>query len=392
MRRLAHIINPVAVISRESDLLIAQPVTFATMTVACDFARGKVDVSLFTSQYPEDRNILPAAFRPTPDLEKSVLDLGSFRKSRKLPLIKDILDRLYSAAPDAEYMIYTNVDIALLPHFYLAVNAFIEEGHDAFVINRRTISKHYMRINEIPLMYADTGESHPGFDCFVFRRDSYPRFILEDVCIGANLVGTSLLFNLLCSSQKFTEFKDKHLTFHIGDDKSWKQELFSDFAAHNIEETYKVYMALEEKYGAIYREGRYLHLVKYLYDLKKELGKSVYRVRPEEGHKEVKEVQTRDESALVNNFSVAPQAADGMKTRIAGVQKGLCITGMARCGTSMLTKILNIMGLYLGPEDNLIMQTDYNVKGCWEHKGILGINDAIINVLDWERFEQAGWL
>ncbi len=68
-----------------------------------------------------------------------MLDCGRFAVPRKLPLIKDILGRLYDAS-DAEYFIYTNVNIGLMPNFYVAVNAIIESGYDAFVINRRTIS------------------------------------------------------------------------------------------------------------------------------------------------------------------------------------------------------------------------------------------------------------
>ncbi|MCR4288341.1 MAG: hypothetical protein NUW09_10065, partial [Deltaproteobacteria bacterium] len=174
MRKIAHIINPVKA-AKTSDLFVAQPVTFETMRVAREFARGKVAVELYTAQYPEDRSFVPDGFQPTRDLDRSVMDLGSFREKRKLPLIKDILDRLYEAV-DAEYMIYTNVDIALMPHFYLAVDKFIDEGHDAFVINRRTISGRRKLVKDIPLMYAELGKPHPGHDCFVFRRDAYGKF------------------------------------------------------------------------------------------------------------------------------------------------------------------------------------------------------------------------
>ncbi|MFZ2196370.1 MAG: hypothetical protein WAV13_01465, partial [Thermodesulfovibrionales bacterium] len=244
MRKIAHIINPV-VVNEKSDLFIAQPVTFATMISARDFARGKVDVFLYTAQFPEDRPLVTADFRATPDLERSVLDLGPFRKKRKLPFIKDILDRLYEAAPESEYLIYTNVDIALQPQFYVAVNAFIDEGHDAFAINRRTISKQYQSVEEIPLMYSEEGESHPGWDCFVFKREAYPRFILGDICVGANLIGTVLLFNLLCTSRNFMEFKNEHLTFHLGDDREWKTGEYSDYAAHNLRQTEKIISELK---------------------------------------------------------------------------------------------------------------------------------------------------
>jgi len=150
--RIAHIINPV-IVGESSDLFVAQPITFETMRIAQEFARGHVDVALYSAQYPEDRSIVPEWFQITPDLDRSIFEIRSFYKKRKLPLIKDILDRLYDAS-DADYFIYTNVDIALMPHFYVAVNKIIETGYDAFVINRRTISQEYTNVDQLYLMFS----------------------------------------------------------------------------------------------------------------------------------------------------------------------------------------------------------------------------------------------
>lgn len=59
-------------------------------------------------------------------------------------------------------------------------------------------------------------------------------------------------------------------------------------------------------------------------------------------------------------------------------QKIVCITGMERSGSSMITRVLNFMGLYLGPKEKLILETDYNIKGCWEHKYLLDVSDKIL--------------
>lgn len=264
MRRIAHIINPV-IVKETSDLYGAQPVTFETMRLAKEFARGEVEVELLSAQFSEDRQFLPEGFRPTPDLDRSVLDMGSFEKKRKLPLLKDILDRLYDASAGADYLIYTNVDIALMPHFYLAVGKFIEDGYDGFVINRRTISDRHKSVQAIPLMYMDIGKPHPGHDCFVFRRDAYPRFSIGGVCIGVSLVGRVLLFNAFCHSGKFKEFRDEHLTFHIGDERSWKSGGFSDYAAYNLREALCVTRELEKEFGPL---GKNPFLAPFVQDLK----------------------------------------------------------------------------------------------------------------------------
>ncbi len=249
MRKVAHIINPV-VVDQASDLYVAQPITFETMKIAQKFAAGQVDVDLFTAQFAEDHPLIPAGFYLTPDLDRSVVDFGAFRKKRKLPLLADILDRLYGAS-EAEYFVYTNVDISLQPHFYVAVNALIAQGYDAFVINRRTIDAAYRNLSEIPLMYAETGEKHPGFDCFVFKREVYSQYKLGAVCLGIPWIDHVFIMNLVCHAQNFSVFRKLHLTFHLGDSQTWLKEKYADYYAHNKAEAKKVLAALEHIHGPL---------------------------------------------------------------------------------------------------------------------------------------------
>lgn len=59
-------------------------------------------------------------------------------------------------------------------------------------------------------------------------------------------------------------------------------------------------------------------------------------------------------------------------------QRVICITGMPRSGTSTIARIINILGVYLGPKEKLIMETPYNEKGCWEYLDILELNNEIL--------------
>ncbi len=249
MRKIAHLVNPFLVSDPNDDNAFAQPVTFETMKRARDFAAGTVEVSFYSTQYPEDYPIIPAWLVKTPDLTRSVYDLGAFQKKRKLPLLADILDRLYEASPQAEYLIYSNVDIGLMPHFYLAVDNLIESGYDAFVINRRTIKK-YRRLDELPKMYAAIGDWHWGHDCFVYRREVYPQYRLGAICIGTRKVGRVLLWNLIVHARKFRELKhNKHLTFHLGNDPLSKRPEYADYDAHNLAEARRILAELERDYG-----------------------------------------------------------------------------------------------------------------------------------------------
>ena len=212
--RIAHIINPVAA-PAGSDLAVVQPITFESMRVAKEFAQEQVSVSQYTVGYEEDREVTPHYFEVLDNLQHSVLDYGTFKQPRQLPLIAEILTALYDHT-DAEWLIYTNADIALMPYFYITVAAEIKKGCDAIVINRRRISKAYHDVAELPSMYAAIGGSHPGYDCFIFHRSLFPHLILDRICIGVPFIEVSLLHNLIAFSQNLRLIDDAHLTFHIG--------------------------------------------------------------------------------------------------------------------------------------------------------------------------------
>jgi len=245
--KLTHIINPVKV-KQSSDLFVAQPITFESMKAAQLFAKDKLDISLVTTQYAEDREIIPSYFNITEDLESSVLDYGHFNKQRKLPLINDILQKAVDFNTEADYIIYTNADIALQPYFYLFVKEQIDNGLDAFVINRRTISNSYTSPKELSLMYSEIGEAHPGFDCFIFKREFFKGFELGKVCIGTTRIGLSLITNLIVQSNNFKVFKKEHLTFHVGEDKVWLNKELDDYVEHNEREVKAILKFFKSKH------------------------------------------------------------------------------------------------------------------------------------------------
>lgn len=58
-----------------------------------------------------------------------------------------------------------------------------------------------------------------------------------------------------------------------------------------------------------------------------------------------------------------------------------CVLGMHRSGTSLVTRILNLLGDFLGPEDHLLEPNIFNPKGYWEHQAIVDLNDEILSRL-----------
>ncbi|HEX6508833.1 MAG TPA: sulfotransferase, partial [Chloroflexota bacterium] len=59
----------------------------------------------------------------------------------------------------------------------------------------------------------------------------------------------------------------------------------------------------------------------------------------------------------------------------------VCVLGMHRSGTSLVTRLLNILGVYLGADSHLIQARMDNPKGFWEHRGIQRLNDEILGRL-----------
>ena len=226
---------------------------------------GSQTVNILTAQFPEDHKIIAADFLPTVDLDRSVLDLAHFASPRKLPLFRDILERLYESSPNADYLIYTNVDIAVQPHFYTDVARLVGTGLDAFVVTRRTIDKRYTSIDELPRMYAETGEPHPGHDCFVFRRQMFPSFYLTNVCLGATWFDKVLLWNLVAHSHRFAEFRDLFLTFHIGNDLRWKRSDSREYSLHNKNELTRLVRHFEETRSPAYLDTALWPYIKHVY-------------------------------------------------------------------------------------------------------------------------------
>ena len=176
-----------------------------------------------------------------------MLDVCPLRPPRPLPLIADILQAGFDKGA-GEYLIYTNIDIGLQPSFYDGVDKLVRE-HEvsngaAFCINRRTISDEVTdpaRINE---MYSQTGEAHPGYDCFVFPREWVSRMVLGDCCVGSLWFPGLLLANMDVLGDGVGILKEEYLTFHLGNDKNWVGLV--DYEKHNLRETRRALDALRK--------------------------------------------------------------------------------------------------------------------------------------------------
>jgi hypothetical protein len=238
--KLVHILNPVNV-GEKSDLFLAQPITFESIKRALVNVPQGDEVKIQTCGYLEDSGVAKSWNQGFRVLDRSILDVSEFKKQRKLPLLADILD---SVDEPFDYLIYTNVDIALMPSFYNVVCRRIREGYDGFVINRRTISTDFTFLSDMEMMYAQAGEIHPGLDCFVMSKKIAEALILEQTAIGITYIGKVLETNMRVHAERFSIFKQDHLTFHLGDDRTWKNPELDDYQEFNKAQFKKVMLDL----------------------------------------------------------------------------------------------------------------------------------------------------
>jgi len=227
--RIAHIINPVKV-TEERDLHWQQPIVLESLTEAKGYANSHgIVVEPVTAFYPEDEELCVGFMKAEP-LERSVLDIQDFAIPKKLPLFKDILQGLYDTST-ADYFVYTNADICVMPHFYMFIKDMIEKGHDSFAINKRIIPE-TLKNEPLSMMWSNLGTPHAGFDCFVFRRELFPLFRLGNSCVGAPWGECNIVTNLIAFAKNFTVFREQHVTFGIGDRRGWLPHAFNDYRIH----------------------------------------------------------------------------------------------------------------------------------------------------------------
>jgi len=120
-----------------------------------------------------------------------------------------------------------------MPHFYIVVRELLDFGFDAITINRRTILDVGTVDSIGNLAYAEYGNEHPGFDCFVFTRPLYEEFKKNLACVGVALVARGLLYNMVAFSRQMLMLTNVNMTFHLGNDRPWRNSEFDEYTEFN---------------------------------------------------------------------------------------------------------------------------------------------------------------
>lgn len=210
--QFTHIVNPYSASADGLDPI--QKTTLQSLILASRSTDHKV--TLLSAQFTSDRSIVPEGIALTSDLSRSIRDVAGLSGAKELPFLADVLSRSVEV-PETEFVIYSNMDIIPGPSFYNAIGALIREQKcDALIVNRRRISA--TLIDQPELLFTETGLPHPGYDCFVFKKELLPLMSLGNCCVGAPGVGFLLAHNLFLLANKCVVVSNKQLTFHLGYD------------------------------------------------------------------------------------------------------------------------------------------------------------------------------
>jgi acyl-CoA hydrolase len=242
MFKVGHIINLVAdtASTRKSYLHIAQPVTTRSMVESRARLEDPARVELMAIRHRSENDPFPEGFRELTPIEtfawEHLPEMADPVVRRGFIRLVDVLGAAHREST-ADWLVYTNCDIGLHPHFYREVIRRIEGGWDAFCINRQDLPKTWkgktLDVHELETIWKVPGAAHRGIDCCVFRREIVPQLDLGHVFIGVPPVGLVLMQQIARHSRRFDWIKTGRFTFHLGSDRAWRQAKPSPYAIAN---------------------------------------------------------------------------------------------------------------------------------------------------------------
>jgi hypothetical protein len=220
------------------DMERAMGVTVFSMQRAQDYAAKRgIDVELMRARQDVEEHALPRRFKEAALLNRSHRDHTAQVFGRhwnvntpRLPFLIDILNRAYSES-SADYLVYHNLDISLMPDFYVKINALLSTGMDAIQVTRVGVeypgAQHgffnITAMSEIYEMRDGHLEAHPGADMFIFPRHWVPFLDIGDTHVGCAPIGTILWDDLIRLSRtcavKVVGRPCSKFTFHLNGDK-----------------------------------------------------------------------------------------------------------------------------------------------------------------------------
>jgi hypothetical protein len=142
---------------------------------------------------------------------------------------------------DADFVLFSNSDICVRPTFYRTVHQLIVQGNLAGSIHRATILGLDPRDSDSnsQALRSENWYLHPGSDCFFFPKATANVMRKSTLLMGVPPVGRHILLTLSALNRSFKKFPALGITFHYGDDRTWKTSFnLRRLAAKNTRRAY----------------------------------------------------------------------------------------------------------------------------------------------------------
>ena len=229
---------------------VASRITYESLRIAAEQGRGYgIHIEVNAVVLLGDEIAIKPPAKLSGILERTVQDICPLRPQRPYPLISDIL-RVGAESTNCDYLIFSNMDIAVQPDFYLQLNEIIERRFEPgapFTVYRRNIPSYFNSIDQLPEMYREGGKIAYGYDCFVFPKSYVAQMDLGNCCIGAAHFDYLLFMALdAVSGFRVRRINDIPLTFHIGNDIAWSSQM--DYIEYNLVESLNAIERMRERF------------------------------------------------------------------------------------------------------------------------------------------------
>ena len=246
-----HIINPFTC-PENSEHGIASKITYESLRIAVGKAQSHgIHIEVNAVVLAGDEIAIKPPAKLAGHLERTIQDIRPLLPRRPFPLISDIL-QVGARTSNCDYLIFTNMDIAVQPDFYLRLHEIIDnrfEPDTPFIVYRRNIPDFYNSIKQLPEMYqaSESCQVAYGYDCFVFPKSYVAQLDLGSCCIGAAHFDYLLFIALdAISGFRAKRINDLPLTFHIGNDIAWSSQI--DYIEHNLTESLAAIQRLRKRF------------------------------------------------------------------------------------------------------------------------------------------------
>ena len=138
----------------------------------------------------------------------------------RLPLVSDLLECAALSQNDADYVVLTNPDILVHPHFYVHLQQLVLDERrplrTAWSITRRQVApRDFASVEEI---WRAKGEPHLGHDCLVFPAAWLPRLTKATALTPGFSPWGGAFMAALAHAGRAVVLGDKRWTFHLAGD------------------------------------------------------------------------------------------------------------------------------------------------------------------------------